>query len=245
MEEHNRLVKLAENDFQDMKSFEARILEQKDVKDFLSFAILLLHEAKAIEEELRKPWGGYDPSKPNEFLNRRYLVVKRSIFLGIGTEYLLKTIFLGKGFSINRTKRGIRLQEPYKLSGNFSSLDPKEAVTFEYLKTNLDKVVDCSKFDEEVRKENEKRYEKDEKLKEKNGDQGFLRYNYKKPDSNGCLNFIQGVRNNYAHNAFIKAEFGGFFFDAFEFLNFLTEKTFRKSINEIYDEIKAEGKRSR
>jgi len=57
----------------------------------------LVESAKNLKEELQKPRGGYDPSKPKQFQFRRFAFIKRNIRLGIGTEYLLKAIFLKMG----------------------------------------------------------------------------------------------------------------------------------------------------
>jgi len=232
MEIHNRLIKLAENDFKDLKCFEAKIFKKDDYEDFLYFGVMLIHNAKALKEKLQRSWVGYDSLKSNQKL-RRFLVVKRNILLGIGAEYLLKAVFLKNGFSINKIKNKGQLQEPYTIKTSINLLDPCETVTFWYLKKNIRSVVDLSDFDKQIEEKNKKLNESEKKLyKPKN----LIKLYYKKPDSKGCLNLIYGIRNNYSHNAFIKPEFNGFFEDVFKFLDFLTKTVSKCDIQQLFEE---------
>ena len=244
MEMHNRLVELAKNDFKDLKCFEAKLFNKEDYKDFLYFGVMLLYEAKKLKEELQRSCGGYDPLKPKQFQFSRFMVIKRNIQLGIGTEYLLKAIFLKTGFAINKIKKNEQVQSPYKIEDSVTEvLDPCETVTFWYLKKHIVKIVDCSEFDANIGKINNDLREKDEKEKKKDEEMNVpspKAYYYKKPNSEGCLNLVHGIRNNYSHSAFIKSEFNGFFDDAFKFLNFLTKKVFGKDIGELYEEFRPE-----
>ena len=236
---HNDLIDLAENDFKDLKFFEAKIFEKGDHADFLYFAVMLLHKTNFLKEEMQKPWGGYNPSKPNQFKFRRYIVLKRNIMLGVGTEYLLKAIFLKNEYGINKIKNKHRLIFPYKLNNTTRNfLDQCETVTFWILKENIEKIIDFSSFDNTTKKENDK-FEQKEKMTKKPSN--LTRLYYKIPNSKGCLNLIYGIRNNYSHNAFIKSEFNGFINNAFNFLNFLTQLEFGKNIEELYEDYKPEG----
>jgi len=238
MSEHNDLIELAENDFKDFKCFKAKIFEHSDYKDFLYFGIMLLHEAKNLREELQKPWGGYNPLQPNRFQLRRFTTLNKNLMLGIGSEYLFKTIFLKNGFGINKIKKGVNIDKPYKINESTRDyLNSSETVTFWYLRKFILQIMDTLEFDEKTAQENNENSEREKELPKL---KGIKKIYYKKPNSEACLNFIQGIRNNYSHNAFIKSEFNGFFKDALNFLNFLCEKEFGKNIEEMYNTYKPE-----
>ena len=228
---------LAENDFEKIKCFDAKIFEKGDYIEFLYSAVMLLHKSKMLKDESQKS------SKQKPIQYEKFLVVKRNILLGIGTEYLLKAIFLKNGFGINRIKPIRQLQEPYKVGESITTeLNECETVTFWYLKKHILKIVDCSEFDNNVKQKNKTLRKKDEerKRKDKEANVKSLNSEYKRPHSEGCLNLIEGIRNNHSHNAFIKLAFNGFFENAFEFLDFLTKSVFSKEIQQLFDEYKPE-----
>ena len=201
---------------------------------------MLLNESNEIKTTLRKLAGPYDLGKPKKFQYMRYLVVKRNLFLGISAEYLLKAIFLKLGYSINKAKDNTAL---YRLDSATIQFDPCETVTFEHLKQHICELVDCSVFDSEVQKENEKRSKENQLEEEKYKQEGisdFCPLYFVKPDSTACLNYIQCIRNNYSHNAIIKTAANEFFDNPFSFLDFLAKNVFEKGILDLFNDFKPE-----
>lgn len=234
---HNSLVELAENNFEGFKRYESKIFEKEDYQEYLCFSILLLQEAQSIEKN-EANWNAYNARYPNKFLNQKYLIVKRSIYLGIGAENLFKAIYLIKNYGINKYDDKKGAIYPYKLDTiDKTKINPAETIGFEMLKQGLSKVIELQEFDEKIFELNEKN-----KVLEQTTytPKNIIKKDYKKPNSIGVLNLLQGIRNNYTHNVIIKSEFKGFFRDCFSFLDFITKKVFRKNIGELYEDYKPE-----
>lgn len=82
-----------------------------------------------------------DIAAPKKYLLRLRNAQKR-LFLGIGSELILKAYYLKQGYSINSWKDG-RFRKPYKIDSILKDeLDPTNAITMNQLIQNLNKVSD-------------------------------------------------------------------------------------------------------
>lgn len=84
-------------------------------------------------------------------MNKQLLIrnIRKRLLIGIGTELLLKAIYLRAGFAINKPQKGIDIKQPFKLEDvNESQLVSDNTFTLNQLIDNLTKVIQIAKPDE-------------------------------------------------------------------------------------------------
>lgn len=204
--------------------FIKKIFTKTDLNDFLKTGAYLIKEAKKLSEILI-PW---DNSKKYEILNNPRL---ENAFMSLGAEYLLKGVFLNKGYAINKLKPNIKTEHPLFVSRNKRKLNPIEVVELDYIVNNMCKFLDFSEFNNKQTKT-----EKEEKAKLKGHKLwNITRMTIPYPTARQLLKYMQFKRNFALHRPLIMPEFKGLTNQLYDILEYISLKEFNKSINELAD----------
>lgn len=223
---HNQINKLWFNpSYKKFKasSFVKQVFTQRESEDFIRTGAYLITEAHRFSE-ISIPWR---EDKRLEILKNPRL---ENALFSLGSEYLLKGIFLHKGYAINKPLKGVTIKNsPILIKGNKSKLNPSEVFELYYIKNNVRKIVDFQDFDD---KQNKKELEEKEKMK---GQKlaGITRMTIPYPTSDILLDYILFKRNYSLHRPFIMPEFKGLTDQLYDFLNYIAQKTTGKSINKL------------
>ena len=219
---HNELIKFLDNiNIETVRKFKAVIFKKKHQEDFLYFGVYLLKEAKELYDSKVEPY-----VDEKQWIKNRYKYLKINVLLGLGSEYFLKSIFLKKGYAVNRLLNSQNIQKPYKIYGNTKNLNPEESTNFAYIRNNFCSIVNLKKFDKEI-----ERLNKEIELRNKTQKLANIKkIEYRKMNSKEVLIYLWGLRNNALHNAYIKPEFKGIFRDIWNFLDFVSNKVYKKGI---------------
>lgn len=223
---HNQINKLWFNNpsYIDFKKhgFSKQIFTSKDADDFLKTGAYLIKEAEKLSNT-HIPW---DERRRFEILANPRL---ENAFISIGSEYLLKGVFLKNGFAINNPLPGHRLTHPIKISGNKLKLVNNEVQDLSYITNHIGKIIDFLEFNESQK--NDEKKAKDE-MKGKRL-QGITRMTIPYLTAKQMLDYIHFKRNYSLHRPFIIPEFGGLTRQIFNFLDYVAQKGSGKGLSEL------------
>ncbi|MFA6945349.1 MAG: hypothetical protein WC220_05550 [Pedobacter sp.] len=223
---HNQINKLWYNPtYEKFKrsSFVKQIYVQKDSYDFISTGAFLIKMARKYSKT-HIPW---NQDRRLEILANPRL---ENALFSLGAEYLIKGVFLNKGFAVNKPLKGANFADyPIRISKNKGKLDRSDVQTLRYFIKNIDKVIDFTNFDNKQKKE-----EKKEKDKVKGqGLTGITRLTIPYQKSQILLDYVLFKRNFSLHRPFIMPEFVGLTNQIFDFLNYIAKNGCGKTIIEL------------
>jgi hypothetical protein len=200
-----------------------QVFVQKDYEDFVTTGAYLIKMAKKISKK-HIPW---DQDRRLEILANPRL---ENAMFSLGAEYLIKGIFLNKGFAVNKPLKGATFTNyPIKISKNKAKLDKTDIQTLHYFKDNIEKVIAFTNFDIKQKKEEKK--EKDKVRGQ--GLSGITRLTIPYQKSKILLDYILFKRNFSLHRPFIMPEFVGLTNQLYDFLNFIAKEGCGRTINEL------------
>lgn len=204
-------------------SFVKQIFVERDAEDFTATGAYLIKMAKKISRK-HIPW---DEDRRLEILANPRL---ENALFSLGSEYLIKGVFLYNGYAVNKQKHGSAIQtHPIPLRNNKNKLEKSEVSSLLYFKTHIAKIVNFSKFDQK-----QDRKELSEKKKDKGqGLSGITRMTIPYPKSNALLDYILFKRNYSLHRPFIMSEFVGLTNQLYDFLNYIATNGCGKSISKL------------
>lgn len=202
--------------------FSRQIFTINEAEDFLRLGAYLIKEAEN-HSNTHIPW---DESRRHEILAHARL---ENAFVSLGSEYLLKGIFLYKGLAINKPLPAHKLTHPIKIWGNKTKLVDNEVQDLSYVVDHISKLIDFSEFDKS---------QKEAELKAKNevkGErlQGITRMTIPYPTAKQMLDYIHFKRNYSLHRPFIIPEFSGITRQTFNFLDFIAQKGVGRKLEEL------------
>lgn len=194
------------------KYFNKKVFTKDDADLFNKIGAYLIQEAKGFSKT-HTAW--------NE--KYKYRILKNPILENIdftlGSEYLMKGVFLCNGYAINLPlKKG--LTHPIELRNNLGKLSKVEVQTIDYIVTHIGKIIDFSEFDTK-QKTNElmdKKRNSGEKIP------GITKLGIPHPNSKQILDYIQYKRNFSLHRPFIATEFSGLTKQLFDFMDYIAIK---------------------
>jgi len=194
--------------------FVSKIFTSKDAEDFIRTGAYLIKEAEK-RSNIIIPW---DEHRRYEILANPRL---ENAFVALGTEYLLKGIFLIKGYAINESKPlATSISHPIVLKGNKNKLLANEVQDLSYVVDHIAKIVDFADFD---------KTQKDDEVKEKaelKGQRlkGITRMTIPFPTAKQILTYLHFKRNYALHRPFIIPEFRGITRHIFKLLDNIAQK---------------------
>lgn len=204
-------------------AFVKQIFMRENAEDFTATGAYLVRMAKRISKK-HIPWCE----------NRRLEILANprleNALFSLGAEYLIKGIFLHKGYAVNRQKQRFTFQSyPILLKNNKGKLEKSEVSSLSYFKTYISRIINFSKFDNRQEKKElyEKKKEKGQKLS------GITRMTIPYPKSSELLDYILFKRNYSLHRPFIMSEFVGLTNQLYDFLNYIAMNGCGKSINNL------------
>lgn len=158
---HNQINKLWYNPtYEKFKrsSFVKQVFTQKDSEDFIATGAYLVKMARKFSKK-HIPW---DQDRRLEILANPRL---ENALFSLGAEYLIKGVFLNKGFAVNKPLRGVNFTNyPIRISRNKARLDKSDVQTLRYFRNNIGKVIDFTNFDNKQKKEEKKEKDKVKEL---------------------------------------------------------------------------------
>lgn len=223
---HNQINKLWYNPtYEKFKrsSFVKQIFTQKDAEDFLATGAYLIKMARKISKK-HIPWS---QDRRLEILANPRL---ENALFSLGAEYLIKGVFLNKGYAVNEPLKGtIFAIHPIRISKNKGKLDKSDVRSLRYFRNNITKVIDFTNFDNKQERE-----EKKEKSKVKGQKlSGITRLTIPYQKSDILLDYVLFKRNFSLHRPFIMPEFVGLTNQLYNFLDFIAKKGRGKSIRQL------------
>jgi hypothetical protein len=202
--------------------FSKQLFASDDSEDFLRTGAYLIEEAKRYGNT-HIPWDE----------NRRYEILinprLENALLSIGIEYLLKGVFLAKGYAINLPKENIKLTHPVLIKGNISKLRDNEVQDLSYIKDHISKIIDFNEFN------NNQQIKEAKAKKELSGEgvKGLTRLTIPFPNSQQLLDYFHFKRNYSLHRPFIIPEFVGIVRYEHELLDYIAIKSTGRSIKQL------------
>lgn len=223
---HNQINRLWSNPTYDKfkkHGFVKHIFTSEDTEDFIRTGAHLINEAKK-HSNIVIPW---DERRRYEILANPRL---ENAFLAIGSEYLLKGIFLNKGYAVNEPKLLTKqIKHPIILKGNLNKLKANEVQDLSYIVDHITKLVDFNEFDKS-QKDAEMKAKAEMKGKRL---QGIIRMTIPFPTARQMLDYLHFKRNYAVHRPFIIPEFRGITQHLFKLLDHIARQGAGRSINEL------------
>jgi hypothetical protein len=224
---HNQINRLWFNPSYDKfknSHFNKHIFSKKDANDFLKTGAYLIMNALQISN---LPPSAYKGEENREsFLKNPRL---ENAFFSLGAEYLMKGVFLLKGYSINKTVAKGQISHPIKLYGNRKNLRENEVYEIGYIVRYLPSILNFDDFNK-----NQKEFEKKQKDRMKGQKiKGIKKLTIPYPNATAFLDYIHAKRNYALHRPFIIPEFSGLTVQLFFFLGYIAEKGVGKSLKEL------------
>lgn len=230
---HNQINKLWFNPTYDRfkkHGFVKNIFTSKDAEDFIRTGAYLIKEAEK-HSNIIIPW---DEKRRYEILVNPRL---ENAFVSLGAEYLLKGIFLIKGYAINKPLALTNfLPHPIVLTRNKTKLRANEVQDLSYIIDHIEKIVDFKDFNN-LQKDAESKAKNDlkgQRLK------GITRMTIPFPNAKQLLAYIHFKRNYSLHRPFIVPEFRGITQHVFKLLDYIAQKGVGRTIDglaKLNDEI--------
>jgi len=223
---HNQINKLWYNPTYERfkrSSFVKQIFIQKDSEDFVATGAYLIKMSREISKK-HIPW---NQDRRLEILANPRL---ENALFSLGAEYLIKGVFLNRGYAVNKPLKGIVFATyPIQISKNKGKLDKSDIHSLRYFRDNINKVIDFTSFDNKQEKE-----EKKEKSKVKGQRlSGITRLTIPYQKSDILLDYVLFKRNFSLHRPFIMPEFVGLTNQLYDFLNFIAKEGCGKSIRQL------------
>lgn len=223
---HNQINRLWSNPtYNSFKKshFVKHIFTKNDAKDFLKTGAYLIQEGEKLSN-LLIPWDE----------RRRYEILKNprleNSFMSLGTEYLMKGVFLHNDYAVNKPKAGMSgLTHPIVISRNKGKLNPADVQEMGYIINQLVNLVDFTDFDNK---------QKNDELKartEMSGRRlkGITKMIVPYPTARQFLEYLLFKRNYSLHRPFIISEFRGITTQLYKFLNYIAVKGAHESIDQL------------
>jgi len=214
---HNQINRLWYNPtYENFKrhGFVKDIFTSKDTEDFIRTGAYLIKEAEK-RSNIIIPW---DERRRYEILANPRL---ENAFVALGAEYLLKGVFLIKGFAINEPKKlSAPINHPVVLKGNKNKLLENEVHDLSYIVDHIAKIIDFTDFDKS-QKSDEAKAKKDlkgQRLK------GITRLTIPFPTAKQILIYLHFKRNYALHRPFTIPEFRGITQHIFKLLDYIAQK---------------------
>lgn len=200
--------------------FVKHVFTSKDAEDFIRTGAYLIKEAEK-RSNIIIPW---DERRRYEIMANPRL---ENAFLALGAEYLLKGIFLIKGYAINEPKRlTIPIQHPISLKDNKNKLLVNEVHDLTYIIDHLVKIVDFTEFDSS-QKDAEVKAKKELKGQRL---RGITRMTIPFPTAKQLLEYLHFKRNYALHRPFTIPEFRGITQHVFKLLDYIAVKETSRKI---------------
>lgn len=213
---HNQINKLWYNPTYDKfkkHGFVKNIFTSKDAEDFIRTGAYLIKEAEK-RSNIIIPWDE----------NRRYEILANprleNAFMALGTEYLLKGVFLIKGYAINEPKPLAKsIRHPIILKSNKNKLLANEVHDLTYVVDHIAKLIDFAEFDKSQKDDETKAKAelKGQRLK------GITRMTIPFPNAKQLLIYLHFKRNYALHRPFIIPEFRGITRHIFKLLDYIAQ----------------------
>lgn len=200
--------------------FAKQIFTSKEAEDFLKLGAYLIKEAEN-HSNTHIPW---HEGKRHEILAHARL---ENAFISLGSEYLLKGVFLHNGYAINKPLPSYKSSHPIKVKGNKTKLKNNEVQDLSYIVSHISKLIDFSEFNTSQKddEENERKKLKGKKMG------GITRMTIPYPTSKQMLDYIHFKRNYSLHRPFIIPEFNGITRQTFSFLDYIVRRGAGKSLD--------------
>ncbi len=203
--------------------FARRIFTSKDTEGFLRTGAYLIKEAEKRSDTII-PW---DEKRRYEILANPRL---ENAFLALGTEYLLKGIFLSKGYAINKHESSAPpVSYPILLKGNRDKLRSNEVQDLSQIIAHLGRVIDFSEFDKSQKDEEKKAVAELKGIHSK----GIEKLTIPFPNAKQILEYLHFKRNYALHRPFIIPEFRGITRHVFKLLDYIAQKGTGRKIEEL------------
>jgi hypothetical protein len=193
--------------------FVRHIFSKNDANDFLKTGAYLIQEA----DKLSKVSIGWDESRRNEILNSPRL---ENAFISLGTEYLLKGVYLHNGYAINVPLPGTKETDPILINRNRKLFNPSKVQYFRYIKLHIAKIIDFTEFDKTQTEQakGEKFLLREFKLSH------VPKITTPYPTAIQLLDYVYFKRNYALHRPFIIPEFIGITKQQFLLLDYIANK---------------------
>lgn len=201
------------------------LLNDNDSQNLIKFGTHLITKGLALIKVVQP----FDSSRGLINWQKQY---EGNTLLYVGVEFLIKGIFLKKGFAVNafkETKLNSRVEElPVKMNRSKSKLDAAETRKLVYFLKHIDLVADFDQFDKEQAARNSQ-----PAPQPKPG--GLLSTRYKNPDHNQIFEYIRLTRNSYLHTSKHMETFNGIYTDIERLIDYMCKKALNKNLSEISD----------
>ena len=198
--------------------FVKKIYTDQDADLFLRVGAHLIVEAQKLSDILI-PW---DDRRKFEILQNPIL---ENAFFSLGSEYLMKGVFLKQGYAINKPKVS-GLAQPVPIKNNKNKLIESDFHTINYITDHIGVIINFSDFNTKQQQEElaEKAQNKGQRL------DGITKMGIPHPTARQFLDYIKLKRNHSLHKPTIISEFRGITKQLFEFLEYIAQKGAGSSI---------------
>lgn len=203
--------------------FVKHIFTSKDAEDFIRTGAYLIKEAEK-RSNIIIPW---DEQRRYEILANPRL---ENAFVALGAEYLLKGVFLIKGYAINEPKQlTTQIRHPIIIRGNKNKLLTNEVHDLSYVVDHIAKVIDFAEFDKSQKDDEAK---SKAELKGQRLD-GITRMTIPFPTARQILVYLHFKRNFALHRPFTIPEFRGITRHIFKLLDYIAQKGTGRTIEAL------------
>lgn len=121
------------------------VIDKKIAEDFLRLGAYLINEGRKLSNIIVS----WDSQRRHEILAYPRL---SNAYIALGSEYLMKGIFLQEGYAINKPLSRTNLNHPISLRGNRDKLSLEGVQELGYIATHIGSVIDFTEFDENQNK---------------------------------------------------------------------------------------------
>jgi hypothetical protein len=203
--------------------FVQHVFTLKDAEDFLRTGAYLIKEAEK-RSNIIIPW---DERRRYEILANPRL---ENAFVSLGAEYLLKGVFLVKGYAVNEPKPlSIHPTHPITVKGNKSKLCTNEVQDLSYIIDYIAKLIDFTEFNNSQMEAEKKAVAelKGQRLK------GITRMTIPFPKARQILDYMRFKRNYSLHRPFTIPELRGITQHIFKLLDYVAYKGTSRTIDQL------------
>ena len=222
---HNRLVRFWGNPTEQKFDYylaSSGLLNDNDAQNLIKFGAYMIKKGLRDINKIQ-------PYDRREGLMNWVHQYEGNALLYIGTEFLIKGIFLKKGYAINaykdKNKNRDYVTSPIKLNRNKGKLSASKTRDLGYFIEHIDVIADFSSFDADQQRRNGK-------TPPPNLD-GLLSTRYRNPNHTQIFQYIRFTRNSYLHTSKHMPTFNGIYKDMAKLFDVLCRESLGKSLYQL------------